>query len=179
METVNYGNNFYGMKMECLGEVCKIEKCINDIINFIDMWRNLSSQLEATEKMPRYTSLMIHSSNWQARLMAKIELEIDIVVNKLSEQWKEIEEAADMLNYFVTVDWQSQRTILSSCLREDLQHLLSYLMMEVMKWFGMHDTMTYPTVITPMKPNVRVEKIIARCKRSLQAVADNAFTKST
>lgn len=109
--------------------------------------------------------------------MARIELEIDIVADKLSEQWKQIEEAADKLNDFVTTDWQSQKLTSSSCLQEDVQHLLSYLMVDVMRWFEMHDTVTYHAILTPMKPNVKVEKAIARCKQSLQAIANNTSKK--
>ncbi|VDK72884.1 unnamed protein product [Litomosoides sigmodontis] len=127
-----------------------------------------------TSLMPRYTSLMLHSSNWQSRLMARIELEIDIVASKLSEQWKQIEEAADVLNDFVTTDWHSQKS--PSCLQEDLQHLLSYLMVDVMRWCEMHDKVKYQT-ITPVKPNVKVGKVIARCKQSLQAIANNTSMK--
>ncbi|CAG9539164.1 unnamed protein product [Cercopithifilaria johnstoni] len=129
--------------------------------------------------MPRYASLMLHSSNWQSRLMARIELEIDIVISKLSEQYKQIEEAADMLNDFVTADCQSQMVAPSSYLREDLQHLLSCLMMEVMRWFEMHDKMLYPAVITPMKPNDKVEKVIAHCMQSLKAITNNESKKSS
>lgn len=50
MEAVNTKKNLYAMKMEYLGEVHKIEKCTNNIANFVDMWRNLSAQLEATKK---------------------------------------------------------------------------------------------------------------------------------
>uniref|UniRef100_A0A915Q7X4 Uncharacterized protein n=1 Tax=Setaria digitata TaxID=48799 RepID=A0A915Q7X4_9BILA len=38
------------MEMECLSEVCKIEKCVSDIIDLADKWENLSAQLEATKK---------------------------------------------------------------------------------------------------------------------------------
>ncbi|EJD75980.1 hypothetical protein LOAG_16978 [Loa loa] len=178
-ESVNAGGNLLRVKMECLGKIRKIENCINDIVDFVDTWRNLSAQLEATRKMPRYTSLMLHSANWQSRLMARIELEIDIVASKLSEKWKQIEEVANMLNDFVAVDCQSQKTILSSCLREDLQNLLSYLMVEVMNWFEMQSKVTYPAVIASMKPNLKVEKAIAFCQQSLQAIANHTPKKSS
>uniref|UniRef100_A0A0R3RTW4 DHC_N1 domain-containing protein n=1 Tax=Elaeophora elaphi TaxID=1147741 RepID=A0A0R3RTW4_9BILA len=192
--------------MECLSKIRIIEKCINDIINFVDMWRNLDTQLEATKKefivvkltlnfpeiihmfvksitphifqMPRYTSLMLHSSNWQSRLAARIELEINFVASKLFELWEQIEKAADALNDLVTDDWDSQEIVPSFCFREDLQHLLSYLMVEVIKWYEMHHK-TYSAVITPMKPNVKIEKVIARCKQTLQALANNASKKSS
>lgn len=122
---------------------------------------------------------MLHSSNWQPRLMARIELDIDVVISKLSQKWKEIEETVETLNDFVAVDWQSRKTTLSSCLREDLQQLLSYLMVEVMKWYEMYDKVTYSAIIAPVKPNVELEKAIVRCKQSLQAIANNASKKSS
>lgn len=117
---------------------------------------------------------MLHSLNWQSRLMAQIELEIDVIASKLSEQWKQIEEATDMLNDFATADWPFQKIASSSpCLREDLQYLLSYLMVEIMKWFEMHNKMICSAATTPMKPNVKVEKVIACCKQNLRAIANN------
>uniref|UniRef100_A0A8R1TRL2 Uncharacterized protein n=1 Tax=Onchocerca volvulus TaxID=6282 RepID=A0A8R1TRL2_ONCVO len=176
------------MEIECLNEVRKIERCMKDIIDLVDTWRNLSAQLETTRKatfneirafniMPRYTSLMLHSSNWQPRLMAQIELEIDIIAGKLSEQWKQIEEAANMLNDFIAVDCQSQQTVPPPC-HQELQYLLSYLMVEIMKWFEMQNKATCSTVIATMKPSFDVEKCIARCKQNLQATENNASKKS-
>ncbi|MCP9263085.1 hypothetical protein DINM_006434 [Dirofilaria immitis] len=45
--------------------------------------------------------------------MARIELEIDIIASKLFEQWKQIEEAANMLNDFIAVDWKPREAALS------------------------------------------------------------------
>ncbi|VDK65008.1 unnamed protein product [Onchocerca ochengi] len=165
------------MEIACLNEVRKIERCMKDIIDLVDTWRNLSAQLETTRKMPRYTSLMLHSSNWQPRLMAQIELEIDIIAGKLSEQWKQIEEAANMLNDFIAVDCQSQQTVPPPC-HQELQYLLSYLVVEIMKWFEMQNKATCSTVIATMKPSFDVEKCIARCKQNLQATENNASKKS-
>uniref|UniRef100_A0A1I8EU05 Uncharacterized protein n=1 Tax=Wuchereria bancrofti TaxID=6293 RepID=A0A1I8EU05_WUCBA len=52
--------------MKCLSEIREVEKCVN-----------IHSRL--------YTSLMQHSSSWQAGLMARIEFEINIIASKLSE----------------------------------------------------------------------------------------------
>ncbi|OZC04829.1 hypothetical protein X798_08194 [Onchocerca flexuosa] len=134
-------------------------------------------EIECLSEMPRYTSLMLHSSNWQSRLMAQIELEIDVIASKLSEHWKQIEEAANMLNDFITVDCRSRQTV-PSPYHQDLQHLLSYLVVQIMKWYEMQNQMTYSAVITSMKPSFDVERSIARCKRNLQAIENNASKKS-
>ncbi|EJW78757.1 hypothetical protein WUBG_10332 [Wuchereria bancrofti] len=134
--------------------------------------------LSEIREMPRYTLLMLHSSSWQSGLMARIELEIDIVTSKLSEQWKQVEGTADVLNNFVAADCQSQRTTPLSFLRQDLQHILSYLVVEVMKWFEIDDKVTCPAVIASIKPNVNVEKAIARCKQSLKTTAHHMSKKS-
>ncbi|KAM3728354.1 Electron transfer flavoprotein subunit alpha [Dirofilaria immitis] len=162
------------MEMECFNEICKIEKCIKVIVNFVDTWKNLNAQLEATRKMPQYTSLMLHLSNWQPRLMARIELEIDIIASKLFEQWKQIEEAANMLNDFIAVDWKPREAALSPC-HQDFQHLLTYLMVEIIKWLDVKNEVICPAFTAPMKLSVDVEKIIARCRQNLQAVKNQKY----
>ncbi|VIO88932.1 Uncharacterized protein BM_BM2329 [Brugia malayi] len=164
--------------MKCLSDIREVEKCINIMVDCVDTWRNLSAQLEATRKMPRYTSLMLHSSSWQPGLMARIELEIDAVASKLSEQWKHVEEITDMLNNFVAAECQSQKTTQFSFLRQDLQHLLSYLVVEVMKWYEIDNKVTCPAVIASIKPNVDVVKAIARCMQSLETTVNHMSKKS-
>ncbi|KAK6112609.1 hypothetical protein QQG55_48355 [Brugia pahangi] len=179
--------------MKCLSDIREVEKCINIMVDCVDTWRNLSAQLEATKKatfninikyeyafslMPRYTSLMLHSSSWQPGLMARIELEIDAVASKLSEQWKHVEEITDMLNNFVAAECQSQKTTQFSFLRQDLQHLLSYLVVEVMKWYEIDNKATCPAVIASIKPNVNVVKAMARCMQSLETTVNHMSKKS-
>lgn len=47
---MNARENLNRMEIECLNEVRKIERCMKDIIDLVDTWRNLSAQLETTRK---------------------------------------------------------------------------------------------------------------------------------
>uniref|UniRef100_A0A915Q7S4 Uncharacterized protein n=1 Tax=Setaria digitata TaxID=48799 RepID=A0A915Q7S4_9BILA len=118
--------------------------------------------------MPSYTSLMIHLSHWQLRLIVRIELEIDAVVRKLFEHWQQIEKALNSLNFMIA-ELESPKTT-SSCHR-NFQHLLLYVMMEIEKWWDMQN-LHHTSVTAFIKPNIDMEKAISRCKQSLQAVVN-------
>lgn len=125
--------------------------------------------------MPQYTSLIMHSSSWQPLLITRIELEIDVVASRLSEEWEKVKKTANLLNNFISA---CQSEIISLSYLQDLQRFLSYLIVEVINWFEIHDEITYPIVIVPVNPNPKLKKAIECCKHSLQAIVNNALKKS-
>ncbi|VDM96539.1 unnamed protein product [Thelazia callipaeda] len=155
-------------------EICKIEKYMHKINCNIETCRNYCMQLEAVRMIPRYSSLMSCSAEWQSKVCARIEMEIDMIISEISEYWTQIDELAKSLSSYVA-DVQHEHEFPFGYL-QDLQEFLSYLMDEVNKWHS-NDDKTKPAVLEFMKPEVTVQKAVRRCKQHLHSVLNSPTKK--